>query len=113
MSVGTHQTHCCEIHGCAYGEKDCPVFIGVVKQEYPCFYCPSGDDEDYYSLTITELHAVRDLAARASGYAHRLGVVLPTVEELIEILSAPIAEAEALWKLDRHYDALKRNRNDE
>jgi len=37
------QTHCCILHGCKYGHKDCPVCLGVVKQEYLCEYC--GDVE--------------------------------------------------------------------
>ena len=25
MNVGVHQTHCCVVHGCKYGDEDCPV----------------------------------------------------------------------------------------
>jgi len=32
-------SHCCIIHGCKYGYKDCPVCLGVVKQEYLCECC--------------------------------------------------------------------------
>jgi len=43
---GTHATHCCTIHGCKYGHVDCPVELGLVKQEYPCEYCNDDEDED-------------------------------------------------------------------
>ena len=33
------RTHCCIIHGCKYGHKDCPVCLGVVEQEYLCESC--------------------------------------------------------------------------
>lgn len=31
---GVHETHCCEDHGCKYGDVDCPVTIGLIKQAY-------------------------------------------------------------------------------
>jgi len=34
-----HQTHCCSKHGCKYGEDDCPVANGIIKQDYPCEAC--------------------------------------------------------------------------
>ena len=40
MNIGTHQTHCCIIHGCKYGEdEDCPVVTGKVIQTYFCEDC--------------------------------------------------------------------------
>lgn len=39
---GVHQTHCCVMHGCKYGNSDCPVVTGEIIQEYPCEDCPSG-----------------------------------------------------------------------
>lgn len=36
---GVHETHCCEIHGCKYGDEDCPVVLGIVKQKYECESC--------------------------------------------------------------------------
>lgn len=36
---GVHETHCCYKHGCKYGDVDCPVKIGLAKQEYPCESC--------------------------------------------------------------------------
>lgn len=36
---GVHETHCCEEHGCKYGNEDCPVVIGLIKQRYRCEFC--------------------------------------------------------------------------
>lgn len=36
---GVHRTHCCFEHGCKYGDKDCPVELGLIKQDYPCEEC--------------------------------------------------------------------------
>lgn len=37
--IGVHQTHCCSIHGCKYGDDDCPVYLKEIKQAYPCESC--------------------------------------------------------------------------
>jgi|GEM_PF-6944422 len=36
---GVHKTHCCFQHGCKYGDDQCPVEIGLIKQDYPCQDC--------------------------------------------------------------------------
>lgn len=45
--TGVHQTHCCDKHGCKYGDhKACPVVLGKVKQEYPCETCGTCDQRE-------------------------------------------------------------------
>lgn len=45
---GVHRTHCCIVHGCKYGDIDCPVESGKIDQDFPCEDCTrndsSGDD---------------------------------------------------------------------
>lgn len=41
---GVHIGHCCKKHGCKYGNTDCPVNLGIVKQQYPCEYDEFGDN---------------------------------------------------------------------
>jgi hypothetical protein len=36
---GTHRTHCCVVHGCKYGDNQCPVVVRKVEQAYPCEDC--------------------------------------------------------------------------
>lgn len=36
---GVHNTHCCNDHGCKYGDIDCPVTLGLSKQVYKCEDC--------------------------------------------------------------------------
>ena len=36
---GTHRTHCCFIHGCKYGNDECPVAKGGIEQEFICEDC--------------------------------------------------------------------------
>jgi hypothetical protein len=36
---GVHQSHCCEDHGCKYGESSCPVVMKVCKQSNKCIDC--------------------------------------------------------------------------
>ena len=42
---GVHASHCCEEHGCKYGNPDCPVTNGKVKQEYKCESCYTEEEE--------------------------------------------------------------------
>lgn len=48
MSV--HSTHCCKIHGCKYGDEDCPVVNGEEVQEYPCEDCSEPLEIRLYSF---------------------------------------------------------------
>lgn len=46
---GVHRTHCCNKHGCKYGDPDCPVVINLLKQDYPCEICrDEKDNEEFY-----------------------------------------------------------------
>lgn len=38
-NAGTHVTHCCGLHGCKYGNIECPVENGEATQAYPCQEC--------------------------------------------------------------------------
>lgn len=44
--VGVHASHCCERHGCKYGDPDCPVETGQVKALYECEEC-GWEKEEY------------------------------------------------------------------
>lgn len=41
--IGVHTSHCCSLHGCKYGDEDCPVKLGTHTQEYGCEYCVHPD----------------------------------------------------------------------
>ena len=45
-----HSSHCCVIHGCKYGDKNCPVVIGKIKQEYMCEFCDDYNNELKYFI---------------------------------------------------------------
>ena len=44
-NLGTHITHCCFMHGCKYGNLECPVTRGKLAQRYPCEFCPDMQDD--------------------------------------------------------------------
>lgn len=55
---GVHRTHCCKTHGCKYGDKDCPVVSGEIKQVYecqdgdindPCFGISTADKYEHFT----------------------------------------------------------------
>ena len=55
-----HTEHCCKLHGCKYGDKDCPVVLDIQKQSYLCERCEEdlvdaqGLTEYYFSLLSDE-----------------------------------------------------------
>lgn len=52
--LGVHASHCCVMHGCKYGEKDCPVVNDVVEQKYVCETC--SDYEGIQNLEDLKEH---------------------------------------------------------
>jgi len=56
---GVHQTHCCFKHGCKYGynimQKECPVYAGKIKQEYPCESCDNDNSVKLFFGCYIEL----------------------------------------------------------
>lgn len=51
-----HVAHCCILHGCKYGDDDCPVALGKMKQEFPCESCRE-----------IGIHSVEDIEKYKSG----------------------------------------------
>lgn len=49
--IGVHITHCCIVHGCKYGDKDCPVILGNKDQQYLCESC----DEHPFSYELEDI----------------------------------------------------------
>jgi len=43
-----HTEHCCVIHGCKYGQDDCPVINDIKIQSFPCEDC--SEEIEYLEL---------------------------------------------------------------
>lgn len=67
MNVAVHESHCCEYHGCKYGDKDCPVASSEVKQLYPCEECREEDPKD---AAVRELVRLVQDAVDLLDYEH-------------------------------------------
>lgn len=64
-NIGTHVTHCCEQHGCKYGDTDCPVTQKEAEQEYACEDCTSVEElETELGYIQEELAWTQKLEAR-------------------------------------------------
>lgn len=65
-SFGTHETHCCAKHGCAYGGVNpCAVVDGATQQAYACEHCKSvGNIERKIAALKDELEWTNQLIAR-------------------------------------------------
>jgi 8-oxo-dGTP diphosphatase len=72
---GVHVTHCCAVHGCKYGEDDCPVALGKVAQKYACMDDNVNDPcfNDFKKHTGFNTHA--ELAAYELGREHEGKVI--------------------------------------
>jgi hypothetical protein len=53
-NIEVHQSHCCDTHGCKYGDDDCPVTNGQVTQDHPCEWC-CEDWDDWYEEGISRV----------------------------------------------------------
>ncbi len=72
--VGVHQAHCCNKHGCKYGDSDCPVEVGLAPQEYPCETCSMS-------------------APQEGGFYDAALVWHPPVHEILERVATELGEA--------------------
>jgi hypothetical protein len=64
-----HITHCCEMHGCKYGDTDCPVEFGTQEQKYPCQDCGSPA---VLKAKLTEGHEDPDFIADELAWSEKL-----------------------------------------
>lgn len=58
---GVHVRHCCILHGCKYGDKNCPVVNKKVPQLFLCESCNDGSDDPFASggkVTVENLRAM-------------------------------------------------------
>ena len=59
-SIGVHAAHCCKWHGCKYGDKDCPVVLGKIEQEWPCEYCDDDiADIEYHREALVRAEEIK------------------------------------------------------
>jgi hypothetical protein len=57
---GVHASHCCVWHGCKYGDPDCPVETGKVKQLYLCECCTELlRDESYLRQQLKIIEKIK------------------------------------------------------
>lgn len=101
---GVHETHCCEEHGCKYGDNDCCVAIGIAKAKYPCEYC--YDDEDDMQFTLKDVKK-----AFIAGQKHEEDIACsaeinlnPNLEEYIQSLSTQQLPKEFIPEYERVRD---------
>ena len=60
-NYGVHSTHCCKWHGCKYGDPDCPVATGKVKQVYLCEDCYDDlEQENYYKYMLKQIDEIKE-----------------------------------------------------
>jgi len=57
---GVHRTHCCVAHGCKYGDRDCPVETGRIKQDYTCEECDYVGIENLEDLQNYVMRSMND-----------------------------------------------------
>lgn len=68
--TGTHVAHCCVLHGCKYGDDDCPVASGEIGQAAPCEQCPvvGGNTLELLQIMLELLQIIRRRKIRLVQY---------------------------------------------
>ena len=62
------ETHCCILHGCKYGDDDCPVCLGIIKQKFLCDLCRDNISRNSRnSSDIENANQPRELNANILG----------------------------------------------
>jgi hypothetical protein len=73
---GVHASHCCIEHGCKYGDEDCPVVSGEIKQKYLCEYCDYDGikslDELYYPFWKKQLRKIEQCPQRQDSVTDQM-----------------------------------------
>lgn len=58
-NLDVHTRHCCRVHGCKYGDSDCPVWLCYKVQESACYYCWDEAETFEYPLNIDKIPKIR------------------------------------------------------
>lgn len=63
-----HAAHCCKWHGCKYGDYNCPVELGLVKQEYLCEYCEEAiENEQHWINVLKNIQEMKEFKSEKSN----------------------------------------------
>lgn len=94
-----HTEHCCLIHGCKYGDEDCPVATGKKAQSFECEDCA----EEVETVGLTRLRELEAENARLRIAFHDairrpLGVTPDSGAEFYDARMAYEAEARRAGK---------------
>lgn len=80
---GVHKSHCCVLHGCKYGDEDCPVVLKEIVQLYLCEECDYEGIESvealkYSGFTVEEKKKVIELIKKTEDdtFVKRLSMEL-------------------------------------
>jgi hypothetical protein len=70
-NYGAHPTHCCKWHGCKYGDPDCPVVTGKVKQLYLCEDCYEDlEQEEYHRYVLKSIEEIKEFKKEKANEEH-------------------------------------------
>ena len=88
-----HISHCCKYHGCKYGDENCPVVKGEVKQTYLCEQCHEIlQDKEHY---LQQLSMAEEIEAMQKNIEQN-----EAAQKDIETVSIPQVNAVGVIKKD-------------
>ena len=94
---GVHQSHCCKLHGCKYGDKDCPIEQGRITQDGPCESCGVYDN----------IHTMEELNDRMSIQLLKTGDKLKAIRIGLEGVNEAIELNEYIHGDEKHKKLLR------
>lgn len=86
--TAVHASHCCFQHGCKYGDDDCPVASGQVKQLYDCEECYNDRMEIELQSEEEAIARIRQTLQSYARYSKHPALVAK-VSALLEQLEQP------------------------
>ncbi len=83
-----HESHCCVDHGCKYGDDDCPVVSGQIKQLYDCEDCVNEGARIGFTRDL--VNAVRELVNLQEKYPAEFEQIPAVFKTRILALAQPL-----------------------
>lgn len=106
-----HDTHCCDRHGCKYGDEDCPIVKGERKQLYNCEQCEEEIEEAVIHVDPKILHRLLEALEGPAHHIREMQVTCNLPDADIGEYPNPIAVLRRQYNNWAHYFSRGGDRN--
>jgi hypothetical protein len=82
LKYDVHAAHCCLLHGCKYGNIDCPVVLGKVDQKYTCESCDEDEIKSVSQVKLRYLIKMKESNKMAGKKIKTVGDAIAKIKEV-------------------------------